>query len=189
MRDAFGNLVTNASTSVTISIGNNPGGATLGGTTTVSTSGGVATFGNLTLDRIGSDYTLVADASGLPPTTSNAFQVTAGPAVRIAFAVQPTNINSDDPFDPEVVVEVQDAFGNRVTTAGGTVTVSLRSGSGGKPPDDASLVGGGERQLVSGAATYSGMTVNASRTRTLTLRASSSGFPNVLSQQFIVSAP
>jgi hypothetical protein len=92
VRDAFGNLVTNAPTGVTIAIGNNPGGATLDGTTSVSTSGGVATFGNLTLDRIGSDYTLVADASGLPPTTSNAFQVTAGPAVRIAFAVQPTNI-------------------------------------------------------------------------------------------------
>ena len=189
VRDAFGNLVTNASTSVTMSIGNNPGGATLGGTTTVSTSGGVATFGNLTLDRIGSDYTLIADASGLPPTTSNAFQVTAGPAVRIAFAVQPTNINSDNPFDPEVVVEVQDAFGNRVTTAGGTVTVSLRSGSGGKPPDDASLVGGGELQLLSGAATYSGMTVSVGRPRTLTLRASSSGFSNVLSRQFDVSVP
>ena len=103
--------------------------------------------------------------------------------------MQPTNINSDNPFDPEVVVEVQDAFGNRVTTAGGTVTVSLRSGSGGKPPDDASLVGGGELQLLSGAATYSGMTVNVGRPRTLTLRASSSGFPNVLSQQFNVSVP
>lgn len=189
VRDAFGNLVTDVSTNVTMSIGNNPGGATLGGTTTVSTSGGVATFGNLTLDRIGGDYTLVADASGLPPTTSNAFQVTAGPAVRIAFAVQPTNINSDAPFDPAVVVEVEDEFGNRVTTASGTVTVLLRSGSGGKPPDDASLVGGGDQQLVSGAATYSGMTVNASRTRTLTLRASSPGFPNVLSEQFVVSAP
>ncbi len=100
VRDAFGNLVTNAPTSVTISIGNNPGGATLGGTTTVSTSGGVATFGNLTLDRLGSDYTLVADASGLPSTTSNAFQVTAGPAVRIAFAVQPTNIDEGAAVQP-----------------------------------------------------------------------------------------
>ena len=93
----------------------------------------MATFGNLTLDRIGSDYTLVADASGLPATTSNAFQVTAGPAVRIAFAVQPTNINEGVPFDPQVVVEVQDAFGNRVTTAGGSVTVTLRSALGRRP--------------------------------------------------------
>ena len=187
VRDAFGNLVTDASTSVTMSIGNNPGGATLGGTTTVSTSGGVATFGNLTLDRLGSDYTLIADASGLPGTTSNAFQVTAGPAARIAFAVQPTNINEGVPFNPEVVVEVQDAFGNRVTTASGSVTVTLRSASGGGQPSGTSLIGGGQRQLVNGAATYSGMTVNVSFTRTLTLRASSSDFSNVLSQQFVVS--
>ena len=101
----------------------------------VTTSGGVATFGNLTLDRLGSDYTLVADASGLPSTTSNAFQVTAGPAVRIAFAVQPTNIDEGQPFNPEVVVEVQDAFGNRVTTAGGTVTVTLRQRLGRRPAE------------------------------------------------------
>ncbi len=189
VRDAFGNLVTDAATSVTMSIGNNPGGATLGGTTTVSTSGGVATFGNLTLDRLGSDYTLIADASGLPGTTSNAFQVTAGPPVRIAFAVQPTNIDEGVPFNPEVVVEVQDAVGNRVTTASGSVTVTLRSASGGGQPNGTSLIGGGQLQLVNGAATYSGMTVNVSFTRTLRLRASSSGFSNVLSQQFVVSAP
>lgn len=189
VRDAFGNLVTDASTSVTMAIGNNPGGATLGGTTTVTTNDGVATFANLTLDRLGSDYTLVADASGLPATTSNAFQVIAGPAVRIAFAVQPTDIDEGIPFNPEVVVEVQDAFGNRVTTAGGSVTVTLRSSSGGGQPNGTSLIGGGQRQLVSGAATYSAMTVNVSFTRTLRLRASSSGFSNVLSLQFVVSAP
>src|SRR5262249_3682767 len=46
--DAYGNLVSNDNTdSVTVAIGSNPGGGTLGGTTIVTVSGGVATFSNL----------------------------------------------------------------------------------------------------------------------------------------------
>ena len=187
VRDAFGNQVRNAPTQVTIAIGNNPGNATLGGTTTVTTTAGVATFDNLTLDRLGSGYTLTAHATGLTDAGSVAFDVTPGPASRIAFAQQPTSIVEGNPFTPEVIVEVQDQFGNRVTTAGGSVTLTVRNGTGGGAPSNTSLTGGGERAFVAGAATFSGMTVNVSIARTLTLRATSSGFPNVLSSPFLVT--
>jgi sugar lactone lactonase YvrE len=62
---------------VTLAIGNNPGGATLGGTTTVPTDAtGIATFSNLTLSRAGTGYTLVASAAGVASMTSAPFTIT-----------------------------------------------------------------------------------------------------------------
>ncbi len=58
--DAYGNLATSdSSISVTLTLGANPAGGTLGGTTTQTVSGGVATFTNLSIDTAGSGYTLV----------------------------------------------------------------------------------------------------------------------------------
>jgi len=187
VQDALGNRVPTASLPVTLALGNNPGGDTLSGARVVNALGGVAAFGDVSLSRAGSGYTLTADSPGLAGATSAAFDVTPGAAARLAFAVQPTTIADGSPFSPEVVVEVQDAFGNRVTSATGTVTVTVRSETGGNPPPETSLIGGGARPLDQGAATYSGMTVSVSRTRTLRLRVASSGLANVLSQSFLVS--
>ena len=52
---------------------------------------GVATFSNLTLNQIGTGYTLTAAASGLTGATSPAFNVTVGPPVKLVFLSQPTN--------------------------------------------------------------------------------------------------
>jgi len=62
-------------TGVTISISTNPGGGTLTGTTTVASSDGVATFGNLQIDKPGAGYDLAATAPGLTSATSNMFTV------------------------------------------------------------------------------------------------------------------
>ncbi len=73
--DAFGNLVSTATDAITIIIGTNPGGGTLGGSVTVSASGGIASFGDLTIDAAGIGYTLDASAIGLSGATSTAFDV------------------------------------------------------------------------------------------------------------------
>lgn len=70
--DASGNLV-RSSAPITMALGKNPGGATLGGTTTENAVNGVATFSNLTLNKPGNGYTLVASSPGLTSATSNAF--------------------------------------------------------------------------------------------------------------------
>ena len=49
--DPFGNVDTNFGGSVAVALLNNPGGATLGGTLTVTAQSGVATFSGLTLDQ------------------------------------------------------------------------------------------------------------------------------------------
>jgi hypothetical protein len=188
VQDALGNRVTTASLPVTLALGNNPGGDTLSGTRVVDALSGVAAFGDVSLSRVGSGYTLTADSPGLAGATSAEFDVVPGAAARLAFAVQPTTIAEGSPFSPEVVVEVQDAFGNRVTSATGSVTVTVRSETGGSPPFQTSLPGGGARPLDQGAATYPGMTVSVSQGRTLRLRVASSGLANVLSQSFVVSS-
>ncbi|MGH7612728.1 MAG: beta strand repeat-containing protein, partial [Gemmatimonadales bacterium] len=76
IQDQFGNLVTTATDLVTIAIGNNPGSASLGGTTAVPATAGVAAFSGLTLNQAGTSYTLTAAATGLAGTTSAAFDVT-----------------------------------------------------------------------------------------------------------------
>jgi hypothetical protein len=76
--DAFGNVETgDDSDTITLSIGTNPGGGTLGGTMTVTVVNGVATFGDLSIDMAGMGYTLHATVDGgLPGLDSDPFNVT-----------------------------------------------------------------------------------------------------------------
>jgi hypothetical protein len=75
--DTFGNLVSSDNTDqVTVALGSNPGSGTLGGTTTVTVSGGVATFSGLSINNAGTGYTLTAASGSLTGATSASFNVT-----------------------------------------------------------------------------------------------------------------
>lgn len=74
-RDAVGNTATAFTGAVTIAIGNNTGGATLAGPTTVNAVAGVATFAGLSLNLVSTGYTLTASASGVTGATSAAFAI------------------------------------------------------------------------------------------------------------------
>jgi hypothetical protein len=76
VQDGMGNVVTTATSTVTIAVGTNPAHGTLSGTTTVGAIGGFATFVNLIIDSVGTGYTLTAAAAGLTGATSSAFSVT-----------------------------------------------------------------------------------------------------------------
>src|SRR3989449_6431627 len=88
--DAHGNKVASFTGNVTVALANNPGGATLSGTTTVAAVDGIATFSDLSLDKTGAGYTLTASASGgaLVAPTSAAFDVAPGPATQLEFTVE-----------------------------------------------------------------------------------------------------
>jgi hypothetical protein len=75
--DSLGNVDTSFAANVTISIGVNPVGGNLGGTTTVAAVAGVALFGDLTIDRSGQGYTLRATAPGAQGASSNPFDILA----------------------------------------------------------------------------------------------------------------
>jgi hypothetical protein len=76
--DSNGNLITSSTAPVTLGIGNNPGGGTLSGTKKRNAINGVATFNDLSINKVGNGYTLVAaSSSGLTGTTSSTFNITA----------------------------------------------------------------------------------------------------------------
>jgi hypothetical protein len=71
--DGNGNLLTSSTSAVTVAIGANPGSGTLSGATTVSASGGVASFPGLSINQTGSGYTLGATSPGITPAQPSSY--------------------------------------------------------------------------------------------------------------------
>src|SRR5207302_8384378 len=86
--DALGNPVPSFTGSVRIAPGNNPGGATLSGTTPVAAVSGVATFFDLSVDRTGARRMRTASGSGFEPDKSSAFDINPGTATQLSFTEQ-----------------------------------------------------------------------------------------------------
>src|SRR5207247_2335119 len=121
--DALGNVATGFSGAVTVAIGSNRGGATLDGTLLVAAVGGVASFGDLSLNRTATGYTLTASGGGLGPVTSSAFDITPGTAARVAFTVQPSSTVEGAAIRPAVKLRALDPEGDVGPTVTGSVTV------------------------------------------------------------------
>ena len=75
VRDTLGGTDSSFTGSITINLASNPTGATLSGTTVARPVKGIASFGNLAIDKAGT-YTLQASASGVS-VTSNGFTINA----------------------------------------------------------------------------------------------------------------
>src|SRR5207247_33105 len=124
--DASGNTVTSFTGAVSIAIDNNPVGGTLTGNAPVNAVNGVATFANLTIDKVGTGYTLKAPSGTLTQATSNAFNITAAPpppAAHLAFGVQPGTTQVGVAITPAATVAALDASGNTVTSFTGAVAI------------------------------------------------------------------
>ena len=180
IEDANGNLVTTATNQVTIAIGTNPANGTLSGTTTVAAIGGVATFSGLSINNVGTGYTLAAAATSLMSATSNAFAV-VGPPTKLAFTVQPSNVAAGTSIAPAMKVSVEDANGNVVPTATNQITVAF-----GTNPSGATLSGTATANASSGAATFANLSINKAGTG-YTLTASATGLTGVTSSTFNVT--
>ncbi|HJR36595.1 MAG TPA: Ig-like domain-containing protein, partial [Gemmatimonadales bacterium] len=131
LQDDLLTTVIGAANPVTISLAGNPAGATLGGTTTINATSGVATFNNLTLDRPGTGYTFLVTSPGLSAATSTPFNVAVGAPAKLAFSTPlPGSAQSGAAFAPQPVLQLTDANGNLVAQSGVAVTAALASGSG-----------------------------------------------------------
>ena len=86
VQDQFGNTVTTDASTVTLGIANNAGGGTLSGTLTKTAVAGVATFSGLSIDKIGTGYTLTATDGSLTSATSNPFNITTAISSGVAPA-------------------------------------------------------------------------------------------------------
>jgi hypothetical protein len=151
--DAFDNLTT-STVDVTVAIGTNPNSGTLSGTATVAAVGGTATFSTLSIDKAGTGYTLVGSSTGLTGATSNAFDITAAAAAKLAFQQQPSNTVAGVAISPTVTVRILDAFDN-LTTSTADVTVAIGTNPGGGTLSGTATVG-----AVSGVATFSNVSID-----------------------------
>src|SRR5207249_590802 len=156
-RDAQGNVATDFTGTVTVALGVNPGGATLSGPTSVAAVSGVATFSSLSIDKVGTGYTLTAadPGEGLSGATSTAFNITPGSATQLVFTVQPSTAVAARTISPAVQVAARDAQGNLVTGFTGSVTVAL-----GTNPSGATLAGTMTVTAAGGVATFGSLSVD-----------------------------
>src|SRR5262249_55662936 len=74
-KDQNGNFANTFNGAVTLSLGSNPGDASLGGTTTLSATNGLVTFTGLSIDLPANGYTIVASASGVSNATTSSILV------------------------------------------------------------------------------------------------------------------
>jgi len=182
-QDAAGNTVPSFTSAVTMTIGVNPGTGTLSGTTTVSAVAGVATFNDLSIDKVGTGYRLLATAGAIS-NTSGAFSITAGTATQLVFTVQPSTTAAGQVIVPAVKVTAQDAFGNTATSFSGSIAMAISTN-----PSGGNLGGTTTLTAVLGVATFSNLSIDKVGSG-YKLRASSSGFSNITSVAFdIIPAP
>ncbi|MFA5508253.1 MAG: hypothetical protein WC423_22710, partial [Vulcanimicrobiota bacterium] len=108
---------------------------------------------------------------GLDSAQSVAFVVTPDVATQVAFVQQPTDIKVGASFDPQVTLEVLDAFGNRVTEVS-QVTLTIAS----DPSGTATLIGTTTVDTINGLATFpSDLAATAGVGTGFTLQAESDG--------------
>jgi len=142
-------------TTVVIQLGANPpGNAILGGTTSAHPSRGVATFGNLWIDKAGNGYTLIAHMSGLPDTTSQPFNVTPPPPTTGSITVTTSTTGLDLDLNGYTVT-VDDTIYQSIPTNSNGVTFS-------------GLSAGNHPVVLSGVASNCSVTGGNSRTANVT---------------------
>jgi large repetitive protein len=131
-------------------------GGTLGGTTSVTTSAGVATFTNLTLaGLVNTNYTLTFTRSSLT-AVANAIQVTPGAVNSISITTQPVaGAASGSLLATQPVVRLLDAQGNLIDDRSSTVTVTSELAAGGA---GGSVGGTTSRATSTGIATFTDLT-------------------------------
>lgn len=139
----------------------------------------VSETGLVTGQRVGGPVTITATSEGRSGTAQ--VTVTVGAATRLAYVQQPTNVVAGAAIAPAIVVEAQDAAGNRVTTFNGLITLALEAN-----PGNATLGGTVTTGAVDGQAPFSNIVLNRTGTG-YTLIAASSGLASVTSSAFSVT--
>lgn len=130
LQDAYGNTVTGTSQNVTLAIQNNAGpGGVLSGTSTiaVNTGTGLATFSGLSIDKIGTGYTLTATGNTVSTSpgviVSSAFNITAS-GIATKYIVTSSSYSPVAGSDVTITAQLADAGNYGVSTAGLVVTWS-----------------------------------------------------------------
>src|SRR5262249_15502966 len=138
---------------VTVTVTGSSGSGTLGGTTTVAASGGVASFSGLVLDTAGTD-TLQVSSTGFSPVATGRITGTPAAASPLVLTTPPPSIvTAGAGFGLQV--EAEDPYGNLATGFDGGVTAALSANSGN------AAIGGTVTAVASqGIASFSSLVVD-----------------------------
>ena len=182
--DANGNTVTSYKVPVilTITPGAGASGARLFGATTVSPVNGAAVFTDLSINLVGSGYTLTATSGSLASAISGPFDITPSQAAKLTFSQQPAGVTAGFAFTKQPVIAVEDANGNTVSDSTASVTLTITSGTG---ANGAILSGTTTVNAVDGVAAFDGLSINLAGSG-YTLTATSSGLASATSDAFDV---
>ncbi len=177
-----GNVDTSFNGTVAVALTNNPGGATLGGTLTATAQNGVASFSDLTLDKVGVGYTLFVSTSSVGGATTDAFDVTPAAATQLILTSQPpSDVVAGSPFG--LTVAAEDPYGNVDTNFVGSMTVGLKAN-----PSGATLGGTLSATAQAGVATFSDLTIDQVGIG-YTLQVSSDDLNDATTNAFEVTVP
>jgi hypothetical protein len=179
VEDRFGNVVTSATNPVTLSLGANPGGATLSGTSTVLASDGFSLFSGMSINKTGAGYSFTASSPGLTSTSSPSFVVNPGTPSQLVFLTQPSNVSANGTLN-QVQVAIEDRFGNLVSNAANQVSLSIFEN-----PSGGTLSGTLSVTPNNGVASFSDLSVDKAG-NSYTLEATYPGFVASVSNPFIV---
>ncbi len=131
LRDVNNNAVNQAGILITATIATGGAGATLLTDTVSTNAAGLAQFVGLGINGLVGNYTLSFAAGGITAVTSSTIVLSAGVAAQLAVATQPSDTaQSGIAFPRQPAIQVRDAAGNNVSTAGRTVTASIATGGG-----------------------------------------------------------
>ena len=124
-------MVTNATNSITLALGTNPGGTLACTTNPLAANAGMASFAGCEITGKIGTYTLTAAATGFTTVTSNTVTITIGGATQLVFSTQPGGGANGAAWGTQPAVTVEDAGGNVVTTATNSITLALGTNPGG----------------------------------------------------------
>jgi hypothetical protein len=129
VEDAFGNVVTSNTSTITLIVNSGPDGFASGSTVNVAAVNGVATFSNLLCDRTGS-YVIGASDGSLTKAVSASITIAPAAASKLVILKTPGRGTAGKPLS-SLQAAVEDQYGNIVTSDSSIITVSVSSGPSG----------------------------------------------------------
>jgi large repetitive protein len=197
--DQFSNTITTSSATVNLAIGTNPGSGTLSGTASVAASSGVATFNDLSINNVGTGYTLTASSTGLTSATSSAFNITKGATTMAVGSSGSPSLSGQSVTFTATVSVVSPATGTltgSVTFKDGATTLGTGTLSAGQATFSTSSLSVASHSITAeyaGSSNFTGSTNSPALTQTVdkastTMALSSSVNPSVSGESVTFTA-
>jgi hypothetical protein len=176
LKDVYGNIATGDNSVVTMNVFSGPG--TLSGNIATLASAGIATFSNLVFTTAGT-YKIQPVDGFITGPASLSFAINPAATAGLVFGQQPTDTTTGNTISPAVIVDVEDQYGNIITSANYQISVTLSHGK---------FSSGGISAVVTanqGVARFAGLVINDAGSYTLS--ASGGGNALITSNSFNVT--